>query len=406
MKYMFFASMPMFVCGIEMAVLLLEWMQRPTRALRVLVIFMVVATFLYLGHFIYFMREMAYIPFTDTLYSIANPMVFPLYYIYIEYLTKTKVRWQHVVWLLIPSLLFGSAVGVIYALMDAEEMNAFVNGYLYKQPMAFAGGLVKIQIAAHQGVKVLFALEIIPVLYLGIKSIERYDKMLENNYSSIEDKRLTWVRLMLAIFTGTCIVSFVSNIIGRHQFATHMEILALPSTLFSLLLFTIGYVGMKQKGIEELDEGNIAVGEPSKDAEAVWIKQEPEPSERYDDHKIGLLRERIDDLMRNQKMYLQPQLKLNDLVRALNSNRNYVYQAINVDMNMSFSEYVNRMRIDYAKELIRTYPSTSFSEIAEKSGFSSSISFYRNFKLYVHCSPQNYRNKTLMEESNKQELKT
>ena len=51
-------------------------------------------------------------------------------------------------------------------------------------------------------------------------------------------------------------------------------------------------------------------------------------------------------------------------------------------MGISFSEYINRMRIEYASMLIAQHPEKSLSEIAEQSGFTSSTSFYRNFKLY------------------------
>ena len=103
------------------------------------------------------------------------------------------------------------------------------------------------------------------------------------------------------------------------------------------------------------------------------------------------LRERIEVLMNEQQLYLQPQLKLTDVVTALGSNRNYVYQAINVEMGKSFSEYVNCLRIEHAKKLIRSHPDLSFAEVASQSGFASQISFYRNFRHFVGSTPQSYK---------------
>ena len=61
-------------------------------------------------------------------------------------------------------------------------------------------------------------------------------------------------------------------------------------------------------------------------------------------------------------------------------------------MGLSFNEYVNRMRIEYAAMLIAQNPGKPLSEIAEQSGFSSSTSFYRNFKLYKGMGPKEYQN--------------
>ncbi len=410
MKHIIFASTPMFVCGIVMFMLLLDLLQRPTRALRTLVIFMGVTTLLYMAHCIYFLRKIAFIPISDTIYSTANPLVFPLYYIYIKCLTKYKADKKVIIMLITPSLLCGGAVGILYLLMNDQEQALFIHGYLYHGYTNGAKGVVGAQIVAHQAVKWIFGIEIFPILYLGLRRIRHYDMQLERLYSSTDDTRLKMVKVMLFLFMGACLFSFINNIIGRYRFANNMDLLAIPSVLFSLLLFFIGYIGMKEKGIEELDEMMEAEKEDAQKArpETTDLMEstrhdEESPSvqakEVADRSKGQTLRQRIEYLMQEKRMYLQPQLKLNDLVTALNSNRNYVYQAINVEMGISFAEYVNRMRIDYAKQLMRSNPSLSFADIAIKSGFASSVSFYRNFRLFVGCSPQEYKSSETIEES-------
>ena len=106
-------------------------------------------------------------------------------------------------------------------------------------------------VVSHNISKIVFCLEIIPILVLGIRRINRYDKMLEQYYSSPEQKQLKWVKMMLILFVITSIISLISFAIGRHYFVNRITKLAIPSTLYSLLLFTIGYIGTKQQGIEE-----------------------------------------------------------------------------------------------------------------------------------------------------------
>ena len=96
--------------------------------------------------------------------------------------------------------------------------------------------------------------------------------------------------------------------------------------------------------------------------------------------------------MEEQKPYLMPNLKLADLVKLLHSNRAYVYNVINRDMGTTFSEYINRLRVEHAKQLMNEQPELLHNTVAEMSGFSSATSFYRNFKLYIGCSPKEYQN--------------
>ena len=95
--------------------------------------------------------------------------------------------------------------------------------------------------------------------------------------------------------------------------------------------------------------------------------------------------------MREEQLFLKPNFKLNDLVLRVGSNRNYVYNSINREMGVSFNEYVNRMRVDYAVALIDSDTELSLTEVGERSGFASATSFYRNFRLYKGCSPKEYR---------------
>ena len=396
MKYYLLVSMPFFVCATLTAFMLLELAQRPRRALTALTVFMATATLLYFGHCVFFCHETRLIPLTDTLYCFCNPLVYPLYYIYVKQLTSLRTPWWHLAALVAPALVCGAAVGVLYWLMSPEETARFVDGYLYWHQRV-GGGLVGWQLAAHQAVQVLFAVQVVVILWLGYRRIRHYDHQLACLYSSPEDKQLTWVKLMLIIFSGTSVISLVSNMVGRYRFDGDGALLVIPSTLFTLLLFTVGYTGLKQKGIEELYDGDGLLPTPEAAPQplqtAVAVKPQTGEVEEAGNAQartmeIEPLRMQIERLMNEERLYLDPQLKLVDLVQRLGSNRNYVYQAINVEMGMSFSEYVNRMRVDYAEQLLLSHPTMTLAEVAERSGFASSTSFYRNFKLLRGCSPK------------------
>lgn len=81
-------------------------------------------------------------------------------------------------------------------------------------------------------------------------------------------------------------------------------------------------------------------------------------------------------------------MKVSDIAAELFTNRLYVSTAINDEIGVSFSDYINKKRIDYAIQLMHTNPQMKMCEIADRSGFSSDKSFYRNFKHFTGKSPK------------------
>lgn len=365
------SSLPMIVCGVLSVLIVLSlydcWNMAKTR----LLFFMATATLLYLAHFIYFNRLMAVIPLTDAIYCFCNLAVFPLYYLYIVELTDYRPnRWRQAIYLL-PSLLGGVAVGLLYILMDRQEMTLFIEHYLYGNEFASLSGLTFWQAMIHVAVRIVFALQVPLVLYFGFRRITAYNAVVETNYSDIEGKRIVWVKTLLVLFAVTSLVSFVFNLIGRQRFIDEVVPLAIPAVLFSMLLLLIGHVGLNQRfSVQDIEA-------------EVFLESEPIP----EDCAYSELLEKIRKLMSEEKLYLYPNLKVSDLARLLNSNRNYIYNAINVEMGISFSDYINSQRVDYASQLLKAHPELSINDVMFKSGFTSTSAFYRNFKKFKGITP-------------------
>ncbi len=369
--------LPMIVCGILSVLIALSLYDHRNMAKLKLLIFMATATMLYLAHFIYFNRLTAVIPLTDALYCFCNPAVFPLYYLYIEELTEySPNRWRQALYLL-PSLLCGLTVGLLYTLMDPQETATFIRQYLYGNEFASLAGLAYWQAMVHLMVRIVFALQVPLVLYFGLRRITAYNAVVETNYSNIEGKRIVRVKTLLVLFAVTSLVAFVFNLIGRQRFMDGAEPLALPAVLFSALLLLIGHVGLNQQfSVQDIEA-------------EVFMEQEPMP----EDGVYSELLEKIRKLMSDEKLYLYPNLKVSDLARRLNSNRNYVYNAINVEMGISFSDYINSQRIDHASKLLEAHPELSINDVMFKSGFTSTSAFYRNFKKFKGITPTAKRTK-------------
>ncbi len=99
---------------------------------------------------------------------------------------------------------------------------------------------------------------------------------------------------------------------------------------------------------------------------------------------------KIDALMLENKLYLNPNLMVQDIADALCSNRSYVSKAIN-NQNVNFYDYVNAFRIRHAVQLLKGYDgSAKYTDVAKRCGFKSYHVFSRLFKETTGYLPREF----------------
>lgn len=98
---------------------------------------------------------------------------------------------------------------------------------------------------------------------------------------------------------------------------------------------------------------------------------------------------RLEKQMRDEQLYLNPDFSRDDLCRLAGSNRMYVSTSINKYAEMNLNQWINKARVNHAIRLIRS-GETNLQVLAEASGFSSSTSFFRNFRQFTLLSPKQY----------------
>lgn len=360
-------SLPLITCALFSMLILLEWCNRQLREQHTLFAFMLTATLLYVGHYIYFNRAADLLPLSDILYVSANLTVYPLYLIYIIRLTS---KWRAVYWLmLLPGLLAIMATGTGYIFMTDEEDRMFVHNYLYHNSQTELTDMALFQAYIRQFCKLVFAIEVIATVVIGTMMIRRYDRMVDEFYADTDDKSMRNIQSILYLVLTIAILSFIVNIIGRARFTDHEIILTTTSLMFSALLFAIGYEGLHR---------HFSIIDMRTNKEQV----SNDDSTALKDAVNRSMTERIIALVENDKIYLQPDLKLDDLAQMMHTNRTYIYQAVNQQMGISFNEFINRYRIAHAKRLMASDPTLSMNDVALHSGFASLSSFYRNMKKY------------------------
>ena len=106
------------------------------------------------------------------------------------------------------------------------------------------------------------------------------------------------------------------------------------------------------------------------------------------------LMQRIRELMTEQQLFKQSELKVADVAVLLGTNVRYVSDCINQLEGRSFSQFVNGYRIDYAKQQLRQHPDIKLSALSLESGFANETSFFRAFKVLTGMTPREWLAKT------------
>ena len=95
--------------------------------------------------------------------------------------------------------------------------------------------------------------------------------------------------------------------------------------------------------------------------------------------------------MEEERLYLNPTLKMADIAVALGTSRTTISNCINSQCGCSFPQFVNTYRVAHAQELLRNQPDLKITEVSLSSGFSSEASFYRIFKSITGTTPTDWR---------------
>jgi len=91
--------------------------------------------------------------------------------------------------------------------------------------------------------------------------------------------------------------------------------------------------------------------------------------------------------------HLTPGVTLGDLTIFATSNRTYVSAHINKRYGCNFREWINSLRMEYAKKQLREYPDMTIEKIARNAGFSSSAYFCHQFAKREGMTPTTWREK-------------
>ena len=116
----------------------------------------------------------------------------------------------------------------------------------------------------------------------------------------------------------------------------------------------------------------------------------PYESNEFSTPDYGEMMERITQLMEQQQLFLNPDLKVADVAVVLGTHSRTVSDCIKVTHDSSFTQFINNFRVEYVKKLMADNPDKKIQELYMAAGFASETSFFRTFKQITGMTPREW----------------
>lgn len=287
----------------------------------------------------------------------------PAFYLYIRQCVMPKSAFSQ--WHVLhgaPFILFVIFLLIIQAGQTSQQLTAAIlNHQLFSKTAIF----------------VFFELRnwlVIAYLFAAYRLIRRYQQQLHAYHSNQTAKQINW---LLYLTAGLGIISIWGQLyvyLGQMIGATGLY-WQINQLIYTLLLFIFANLII----LKSLSH-RVQILTPILTSKSA-VK--PTLSRQQFEH--------LHTYMRTQKPYLDPSLNLDQLAQQTRFNPKQISNLLKTYGQENFYHFVNRFRIEAAKNLLNKTPSLSITNIIYECGFNSKSTFNHSFKSMVGQTPSQYR---------------
>lgn len=221
------------------------------------------------------------------------------------------------------------------------------------------------------------AAKLVPLVYsfAAVTLVQRYRSELKDEYSHFSNTEPRWLNILTLGFFASWAWSTTVHIVAKYTSPETADYLGIADNYFTFILinalFTYSLVYAHQLLTTRSEETRAPA--------------EEKPSDSAID--------RVREAMENDKIYLHPNLNIEQFAARLNLPVKEVSSVINKHFGTNFFEFINSYRVEEAKRLLADPALTDKTvlDVLLESGFNSKSAFHRFFKRLVGESPSEYR---------------
>ena len=323
--------------------------------------FMLFPLIIYISHYIYFSHLTTIYPYVDVVLQFASLLVFPLYHIYFRLLTvDQKFSFKiHARFLAIPTL-----ISLTYAIGVLLTPTIEYKTWLFDEHAYSGSGYIQFLGIMRSIIRIVYLMQVVISVTGNFILIRKHGEKAEQFYSDIQDGRYNNANMLNYSIIVMGVAAFTFTLLGRQFLINQDTLIEIGWTVFSIMLFIIGYMGITQKPINPTFDMDTSFEELN------MIEELPVGAQQ-------IILKKMLVLFNEKKIYLDSQLTILDIVKAVGTNRTYISAIINQQYNQNFCSFVNSYRIEELERTILENPYFTYDTLAECCGFGSVNSLKR-----------------------------
>ena len=340
---------------------------------KVLAWFMIVVLALGSSVAVYQSGNFAAFRFLDAIYMSSMLLLHPLFFIYARTLVSNKLSKKKCFFHILPALINFILASFFYLLLSKNEAIDYLGIHILGKPsdshiITYLFNLLLVNKAVHIMQAAIYFI-------LAFKMLNKHQKYVDQIFSTTDNYKLKWLFYFNIVYCVMSLAGIVINLIPLETVNTTTIYIDCTMLIFASFTLYIGIKGLKQESVGQIIDLN--------DKLAFKKELRVPPNES--------VKEKVNNYIIGKKAFLNPELKIWDIVENIGINRSYISQFINNEYNISFSHYINKLRIEKACCLLEGSINKSIEGIAFDSGFNSLSTFNRAFKKFKGVLPSEYR---------------
>lgn len=386
-NFNFYSSLllPPFFQGVIFVVLLLQRFYRENRKsdiwlAGILGILTIRIAFWMLGYAGWYDKHNAYTTFM--FYFPFNNLIATGTLLYFYFLSVTNVQFQFkkehykhfilpILWILMIILKFVIDFIYYYPFPKIEELQYGTKGYWAELDKSVVANTISY-------------ITFFYYVYLTLKKYKAYQVYILENFSSTEKIDFVWLRNLLYAVFAVGVVAFVFFIVSIFFVKLSYSQDWVAYLILGILIYYIsiyGYYTDKPYKLHFEEEKNTQVEE-----------KPLEKSQPQDIVELEVWRVKVEKYILEYQPYLNPELTLSELSKALSTNTSYLSRVINDRFEQNFNDFINAYRIqEFVKKINKGQHKTeTLLSVAYDCGFNSKATFNRAFKKIHAQTPVEY----------------
>ena len=291
----------------------------------------------------------------------------PLFYFYVISLLQSDFKFTRKDWLhFVPFFLSQTYAIVVYiAIMKTQvplEKSMIANSFYFN----------RIKLAEDQ----LMVLSGLVYLYLAYRYIRKYKGWLSENTSDTKFSELGFLKVAAVWMLFSLLYTVVNMLLNPLLHESHEYRWRIGHLIIATLVYYLGLVGYKNSDV-------IPPG---------FASQPQKKPKRVQDPITEEVVENLDRVLKKDKVYLNPNLSLQELAKTLGISDATLSHVINTHYQKNFRSFIKQLRVEEVKKrlLDGSLGHLSLLGLAKECGFNSEASFYRIFKAETGLTPKQF----------------